>query len=493
MTPEPDLAGLEAAAVWSVRPNRISDSGATLREPGASDVSVLAACSRFDAAQRWFRHEAPLELPALNLRQLRQGVEPKGVDADLLRTIQTEVHRYSDAMARLRAGTAERSVLHVSAEMVRDGYLDPGDEDAPESLIYRIAREDRGRLAALCLAPRVLLRRERRMVPLDRARQLDAQSMRWLDKQPGEDLVQKAGGRQRIQAVVRTRSTDTLENRVLKDCLLRAVHAAREYRQENLRFASGQAVKKVERFERECEGLAQLGEIARVPAIVGIPVPNYVLQNDARYKQLWRIWLQLVRREQVTQSLVNWAARWVAEIGFVSALAALSKTVVGQPRWSQDLWLRSEPVHGEYCDPAAPIGSSESSFASHPVTVDVVRGGQLGRAAWPAAWRHLVQTAPDFILLPRGPLHRSLPVWTCVVWNHEHAARLLGTLKTLREVLALHRISGLIVVVAPAAFEGLASSSQMVQVVHYSSPKEVMEHFGELAIKRLRAQESVPA
>ncbi len=493
MTPKAELGAVEKAAVWAVRRSRISDSAATLRELGASDVSVIAACSRFDAVEQWFRHEAPLDLPSLNLRRLRDGIEPTDVDASLLKTFQAEVHRYSDAMARLRTDCSERSVLHVSAERVRESYLDPGDEDAPESLIYRIAREDRGRLAALCLSPRVLLRRERRMVPLDRARQLDPQSMRWLDKQPGEDLVHKAGSRQRIQAVVRNRSTDTLENRVLKDCLLRAVHAAREYRQENQRFSAGQAVKKVERFERECEGLAQLGEIARVPAIVGIPVPNYVLQNDARYKHLWRIWLQLVRREQVTQSLVNWAARWVAELGFVSTLAALSKTVIGQPRWSQDLWLRSEPVNGEYCDPAAPIGSSESSFASRPVTVDVVRGGQLGRAAWPDAWRHLVNTSPDFILLPRGPLHRSLPVWTCVLWNQEHAERLAAALQPLRDVLAMHRISGMIVVVAPASFAGLASNSQMLQVVHYCSPKEVMELFGDRLLQRLRAQEALPA
>jgi hypothetical protein len=492
MTPTQEL-GLEKVAVWSVRPNQISDSGATIREPGASDVSVLAACSRFDSQQRWFRHESPLELPSLNLRRLREGIEPSDVDMGLLRAMQAEVHRYSDAMARIRASTPERTVLHASAEVLRAWYLDPDEKDAPESLIYRIAREDRGRLAALCVSPRVLLRRERRMVPLDRARQLDAQSMRWLDKQPGEDLVQKAGSRQRIQAVVRNRSTDTLENRVLKDCLLRAVHAAREYRQENLRFATGQAVKKVERFERQCDELVKFSEIARVPAIVGIPVPNYVLQNDARYKHLWRIWIQLVRREQVTQSLVNWAARWVAEIGFVSTLASLSKTVIGQPRWSQDLWLRSEPVHGEYCDPAAPIGSSESTFASRPVTIDVVRGGQLARAAWPDAWRHLVSMAPDFILLPRGPLHRSLPVWSCVLWNKDHADRFAATLQRLRDHLGLHRIQGLIVVIAPESFRGLDSNSQMLQVVHYTSPRDVMENLGEFVIKHLKAQESVSA
>lgn len=474
-------ARLEKAGVWSVRPSRLSVSAGTQRERGASDVSVLAACSRFDSKERWFRHEAPLDLPGLNLRLLRDGVLPKDVDPGLLEMVAGDIHRYSDVMAKLRASTPEWKLLQVSAEDVRQAFVEGEADDAPESLIYRIAREDRGRLAELCSHPRELLRRERRLVPVDRSRQLDAQSMRWLDRQPGEDLIQKAGSRQRIQAVVRYRSPDTLENRVLKDCLMRAVGASRDYRQENRRFAHTQAVKKVERFEASCESLALTSSISRVPAVVGIPVPNYVLQNDPRYKHLWNIWIQLVRREMVSQSLVNWAGRWISELGLVSTLAAMSTLCRHDQRWSQKLWLRSEPVHGEFLDPAAPVGSSFLHLPASVKIVDLVRSGQLARAAWPGVWRDIVELAPDFMLMPRGDSRHATAVWSCVLWNGELAERFVPALQQLDERVRQLGIRGVVALLAPEPSPRFKASSVSVQ--HFTAPKAVMSHLGETIVQ----------
>jgi hypothetical protein len=476
---------LDTAGVWSIRPSRVSNSAATTRERGASDVSVLAACSRFDARDRWFRHEAPLDLPGLNLRLLRDGVSPHDVDQELLERIGRDIHQYSDVMARLRASTSERKTIQVTAEAVRSAFVDPGIEDAPESLIYRIAREDRGRLAELCIHPRELLRRERRLVSVDRSRQLDAQSMRWLDRQPGEDLIQKAGSRQWIQAVVRYRSPDTLENRVLKDCLLRAVGAAREYRQENLRFAQSQAVKKVERFESSCESLALTSAVSRVPAVVGIPVPNYVLQNDPRYKHLWSLWLQLVRREIVSQSLVNWAGRWISELGFVSTLAAMSELCENDQRWSQHLWLRSEPVNGEFLDPAAPVGGSLLHLPSAVRIVDLVRGGQLARAAWPGSWQGIVNLAPDFMLIPRGDPRNAVAAWSCVLWNEQLTERFGAALQRLDERLRQLGVRGSMTVLAPAHVSLTNLSTSFVSVDQFPAPQAVMSQLGDLVVQRM--------
>ena len=50
---------------------------------------------------------------------------------------------------------------------------------------------------------------------LDRVQEMDRASMRWLSKQPGTTLAQRAGSDQRVLAIVRKENFDTLENRVL--------------------------------------------------------------------------------------------------------------------------------------------------------------------------------------------------------------------------------------------------------------------------------------
>ena len=82
---------------------------------------------------------------------------------------------------------------------------------------------------------RRMLRREREKVQLDRVQEMDRASMRWLSKQPGTTLAQRAGSDQRVLAIVRKENFDTLENRVLHAYLLLAENKASTWLAEHQR------------------------------------------------------------------------------------------------------------------------------------------------------------------------------------------------------------------------------------------------------------------
>ena len=93
------------------------------------------------------------------------------------------------------------------------------------ALIVQAADACRVVLDRICERPRQLLRRERSMTDLGRVDQLDDACLRWLVRQPGRTILDKAGTRQRILAVQRTSSYDTTENRVVRDFLERCRRA----------------------------------------------------------------------------------------------------------------------------------------------------------------------------------------------------------------------------------------------------------------------------
>lgn len=161
---------------------------------------------------------------------------------------------------------------------------------------------------------RILLRRRDR-VPVHRIVQLDEECLRWYMRQPGTTLAEKAGNKQEIVSVVRQESFDTLENRVLKDFLRRcSIAAARYVRQFRREFPNSERVLLVARYGRECE--AALGH----PEFEGIAKPrpgvnpNYVLQNDARYREIWRWYQKLLRNQDSEEQVWNWQSRLFSDV-----------------------------------------------------------------------------------------------------------------------------------------------------------------------------------
>lgn len=252
-----------------------------------------------------------------------------------------------DPLRRGHAGT--------SIPLPFDAFIDlwkktmKGD-DARFALIVRIATEVGELIEAVCRCPRRVLRRERALERMDRVSQVDAACLRWISRQPGRTVIEKAGPRQQLLSVVRIEHADTPENRVLRDFAVRAIRAADAYCVENRSFSTSARVQRVGRFGRTLRRLLKETEIGRVAPLSGTPEPNYVLMFDARYKQIWYWYVKLRRLQQEQEDLWRWRHRTWAEVVMCSFMVALddlsASAMQGVRLFQSHVFLRQEPHDG---------------------------------------------------------------------------------------------------------------------------------------------------
>jgi hypothetical protein len=172
-------------------------------------------------------------------------------------------------------------------------------------------------------APRKILRRTHRMVPVSRVQELDRRAMTWLVRQPGESLAERAGDQQRILAVARESNFDTLENRVLRAYSDLASHVVKDYLEINKAKRSTFRARKVEAFGRATRRLSrQLSEQGVRPAEPGL-TPNFVLQHNVHYQKIWASWQELLKRDRVLDELWQWQARSWEEYCSLAVVVAI--------------------------------------------------------------------------------------------------------------------------------------------------------------------------
>jgi hypothetical protein len=198
------------------------------------------------------------------------------------------------------------------------------------ALIVDIAERMYARLPLVVNAARKILLRERRMVPAGRVAETDTACLRWIARQPGETVPQKAAvNRQRLLGIARRESFDTLENRILKDFLHRCTQEGHRYMNAEVgddeRLQQSTRARKVRQYRRLCNGLQQTPHMDSVAAPPPAPRPNYVLQNDYRYKQIWHHYIRLLRREDEEDRIWDWQARTWADVGRLLVNTAIYK------------------------------------------------------------------------------------------------------------------------------------------------------------------------
>ncbi|WP_138774350.1 DUF2357 domain-containing protein [Desulfohalovibrio reitneri] len=201
------------------------------------------------------------------------------------------------------------------------------DKEPRMALIVHIAESMRRQLPQVVHAARRILVRERKMVPAPRVAETDTACLRWYVRQPGTTSAQKAAAnRHRLLAVTRRESLDTLENMVLKDFLKRCTSECRRYlnfdctKEQRTGSERGRNVNSFGHICAELRHLPQMERISPPPAAIR---PNYVLQNDSRYKRIWKLYLKLLRREDEEDRLWDWQARTWADIARMLVSAAL--------------------------------------------------------------------------------------------------------------------------------------------------------------------------
>lgn len=201
----------------------------------------------------------------------------------------------------------------------------PDTKEAPYKLIVKIANDDTDIVRLLIGRIRKVLRRDRQLVPIDRLQQIDNSCIRWLARQPGYIAEEKAGTKQKLMGVVRYESADTLENRVFKQYLRYCLREGRDYiRRYQSQYPDSENCRKVARFVSFVSLGIESPAIQEARNLHSIPAPNYTLQNNRLYREIWKHYLLLARhiseieliwknRHEVFHELVRVLAHAVAD------------------------------------------------------------------------------------------------------------------------------------------------------------------------------------
>jgi Domain of unknown function (DUF2357). len=222
------------------------------------------------------------------------------------------------------------------------------------ALIVHIAEKMRKRLGPTVRMARKILLRERTLLPVERITETDTSCLRWYIRQPGENMAQKAAAhRQSLLGIARKESFDTLENRVLKDFLLRCKLASQRYITVEVghQFQQSSRGKSVRQFQHLCGELITDSSLQNVTPLRSRVRPNYVLQNDARYREVWQSYQRLLRQEDEEDRSWDWQSRTWADIVRLLTGAALSnmedKTSHGNMPFAKPLLQASMYIHKE--------------------------------------------------------------------------------------------------------------------------------------------------
>lgn len=304
-----------------------------------------------------------------------------------------------------------QGVAFRSCDTLISGWHESAASNEPRmALIVRLARSLPDLLSAVCQRPRHTLKRERQLQPLGRIQEVDSGCLRWLARQPGETVAEKAGTKQTAMAVVRVEDIDTPENRVVRDLLARGMMACERYLREYRSAADHPRVLVVNRFQYCLRQLAADTPICRAKKLVGVPQPNYVLQHDPRYQTLWKAYIQLVRQQMLEDNIWRWRHRLFAEHVQICAISALTILTSGQTAQSGDVLLRLEQTAGQFIDPRTMLGGWSIPGESQG-RIDFVFGRQLH--LHPLIPRQIQALAPDLVLVRRSACDDP---WIAAVW-----------------------------------------------------------------------------
>ena len=233
------------------------------------------------------------------------------------------------------------------------------NDDEREPRMHPIVRQARGLaylIEALDRAPRRILRRTHRHVPIGRVQELDRRSMIWSARQPGDTLVERAGDRQRLLAVAREESYDTLENRVLRAYGELAAAHAREYVTRNDgRKRKSARINRVQAFGRRCQRLARDLREKGVRTAEPDVTPNFVLMENPQYRQVWDAWRELLARNPIEDELWRWQSRSWEEFSVLAVVVALLTVEGSDIIAASPMVFRSEQYRGLWIEHDNPL------------------------------------------------------------------------------------------------------------------------------------------
>jgi hypothetical protein len=245
-------------------------------------------------------------------------------------------------------------------------WLEPDLAEPRMELIVRLAQDValRDKLESISRLPRRILARIRTETPVSQIQELDAICIRKYAEKPGRSAMEKAGDKQRLLAVQRRTSHDTLENRIAVWVLeVISARAAKwvALHAKHLNSGSRRALA-VKRFGkttiqwRQGEALAEVSATMlshRVQA-------NYPLQLDQRYKRIYAAYVELLKYHRVEDDAWMWRrVLWSETVKQLLACAfnenwgrtALASRPYYRVEPDRGSWIGSHPTPGPYVHP----------------------------------------------------------------------------------------------------------------------------------------------
>ncbi len=229
-----------------------------------------------------------LPLPPLSQRRIESG-EPATPEQAVLRLLDSHAAALAALTLRSPADFRTLPVLPSSrTQFLVAALLD--DAGLAPSLLESLAALITPRLIRIRHRLRRRLGRIRVEVPLAAVREMDASSLRHNTRRPGRSLIEKAGAKQTLRAVVRVERFDTMENRVLaaacrsmrNEALERLEHIPREQRRTIPRAVS------LHRLANAAKSILSLPELAGVTRPRPGERPSFALLKDPDYRAIYR-------------------------------------------------------------------------------------------------------------------------------------------------------------------------------------------------------------
>ncbi|MCC5983616.1 MAG: hypothetical protein JJU42_04545 [Rhodobacteraceae bacterium] len=223
-------------------------------------------------------------------------------------------------------------------------------------VIVRHAREVSAVLERLGRRPRKVLRRVNRSLPVGRVQEIDRRAMLWMARQPGEQLAEKAGDRQRLLAVAREENFDILENRVLRAYAELAARVGNDYLERNRTRGATRRARDVKRFVQRCQQLVRDLRAKGVRLAEPGVTPNFVLQQNPDYHAIWVSWNELRNQDRIEDDLWRWQAMSWAEYCALVLMVALIAVPGAQVVATAPIWFRDEQRRGTWIEADSPLG-----------------------------------------------------------------------------------------------------------------------------------------
>lgn len=181
--------------------------------------------------------------------------------------------------------------------------------------------------------PRQTVIRVHEMTPVYLAQRLDSRSVQRLSRKPGNNLREKLASNPHILAATRKMSLDTLENRLLKAFLIRALGLLLDRQEAGIKLTEHQEglIDSIRKALRQEEFIA-IKPWQHMP-------PNNVLLQDKQYRKVWRSWQLLNRLEDDCQQ--QQASGLASGFGIFSELlrqlSSIERCLLLDKRWRFDL------------------------------------------------------------------------------------------------------------------------------------------------------------